>query len=343
MFLLLASIDWLGQAEIAARLRRNACGIDDAGSLEDAALLSRAIMLLRRPRDLTLAVFGNVPDGLLGAMQRLGHEPAGVADTYQELYRLFASSDPADRRRVKVLGQMSGSLVYAQIRIVNLLDPVLLHPALVSKISDVEQVSELHHALDYVRLRCSGASDDAIRASLTRLGADDHRYTVFQAWAKRFDRLPQTLDTRDDPTLVVLGTAEALINAGRRYSNCLASKVHEAILGVHLYIEYRPERRSEPGVIAELRATSQGYLLEGMHAKGNRRVKADRARVVRSKLAACGVAIYDRAVEDEEMLTDTAKVLNMYRFSEPDNPNWGEEFEGVLEELEAAADAAEAA
>ncbi len=342
VFLLLASFDWLGQAEIASRFRR-AIEDCDAPDRSDEAATGRAILLLRRPRDLVRALFGSVPNGLLGAMQRLGHDPVGTPETYKELQRLFLSAAAPDRHRVKVLGQMSGSLVGAQIEIVSLLDPVLLHPAFVANVYETKQVNELNAALAYVRARCSGANDEAIRSSLSRLKPGDHRSTLYKWWTHRFDRLPRTLDTRGDPTLVILGSADALSSAGRRYANCLRSKVGEVYLGNYVYIEYRPAA-PEPGVIAELRVTTQGFLLEGLYARKNCKVRPERAATVRRKLAACGVALYDHAPDDPDLVAAAAQVLNQYNFAEPDNTGWGVEFDepaaNDLEELVTVSDEA---
>lgn len=335
MFLLLASFDWLGQAEIARRLRRVIEDLDAPGQ-SDEAVIGRAILLLRRPRDLVRVLFGTVSDGLLGAMQRLGHDPVGGPETYRELQRLFFSDAAADRRRVKVLGQMAGSLIGPQIEIVSLLDPVLLHPAFVANVYETKQVADLNAALAYVRARCSRATDEAIRSSLARLKPGDHRSTLYKWWIHRFDQLPRTLDTHGDPTLVILGSAEALADAGRRYANCLKSKVGEVYVGHYVYIEYRPVA-PEPGVIAELRVTTQGFLLEGLYARKNRKVRPDRAATVRRKLAACGVALYDHAPDDRDMVAAAAQVLNQYNFAEPDNTGWGVEFDELpandLEEI----------
>ncbi|ACK86090.1 hypothetical protein [Methylorubrum extorquens] len=335
VFLALASFDWLGQAEIARRFHRAIEGTDALGQ-SDAAVIGRAILLLRRPRDLVRALFGSIPGGLVGTMQRLGHDPVGGPETYQELQRLFFSSAPADRRQVKVLGQMAGSLLGAQIEIVSLLDPVLLHPTFVSNVYETKQVAELNAALAYVRARCSGATDDAVGSSLSRLKPGDHRSTLYKWWIHRFDRLPRTLDTKGDPTLVILGSAEALSDAGRRYANCLKSKVGEVYVGNYVYIEYRPAA-PEPGAIAELRVTTQGFLLEGLYARKNCKVRPERAATVRRKLAACGVALYDHAPDDRDLVAAAAQVLNQYNFAEPDNTGWGVEFDeppaNDLEEL----------
>jgi hypothetical protein len=212
---------------------------------------------------------------------------------------------------------------------------VLLHPALVATIPQTQQVAELHRALAYVRAHCSRATDEAIRASLGRLKPGGHWADLIRYWAARFDRLPCTLDTHGDPTLFVLDSGEALINAGRRYKNCLKTKVHEVLIGTYLFVEYLPEAPGQPGLICELRRTTQGYLLEGIYARENRRVRSDRACIVRGKLAACGVAILDHAPGDWKALDATARALGIVDFDEPDLAGgWGDEMLGAAEGLQ---------
>lgn len=339
VFLVLAAIEALGTEEIARRFRRS----EFAPALRDpesAAVVGHALLALRRPRDLVQVVFGPPPDGLLGTLGRLGSAPIGEPPAYLELVRLFCSTDPADRRRAKVLGQISGNLLGAQIAVVSVLDPLLLHPALVSTIYEVEQVAVFQQALAYVRARCSGATDDAIRASLGQIKPGSHRGELIKAWAARFDRVPCTLDTRGDPTLVVLGSGAALADAGRRYENCIADKVDEVILGAYLYVEYRPAVAGEPGVIAELRRTTQGFLLENLYAANNRVVRADRAQVVREKLAGCGVALLAHARGDREAVLATARLLGADSLLAPDEAGWGAEAIEVEVDLRQALDTA---
>jgi hypothetical protein len=323
LFLVLAIVEEHGIDEIAGRLRLE--GGPDLQDQAAPAILGRTILTLRRPRDLVRAVLGGAPNGLVGVLGRLGQDPISDSGVYLELTRLCGSSDPADRRRVKVLGQISGSLVGAQVAILSLLDPVLLHPAYVSTIYETRQVAEVHQALAYVRAHCTKATDEAIWASLGQVKPDGHRAQLIKAWAARFDRLPYTLNTRGDPTLIVLGSAAALADAGRRYSNCLGGKTDEVLLGGYLFVEYRPVPPGEPGAIAELRRTSQGYLLEGLYAANNRRLKPHRARLVREKLAACGVAIISHPPGDVESVMAAANLLGAHNLFDPDLDRWGVE------------------
>lgn len=332
-FSVLALAKILGTNEVADHLRRAEAmsGFPDADS---AIVLGEAVLRLRRPRDLVRAVLAGPPVGLLGTLARLGGDPIEAPRTYYELARMHLSRDPVDRRRVKVLGQISGDLVGAQIDIVTTLDPVLLHPALVGCLYELPQVHELHSALTYIRARCSGATDDAIRASLKRLKPGGHRADLVKFWATRFDRPPVGIDFRDDPSLLVLDSAAALIDAGKRYRNCLATRVYAVFLGAFVYVEVKTSQGGMSGLIAELRNTDQGFFLEGLYAADNRRVHPDRAQIAREKLAACGVALLAHAPGDRGPVVAAARLLHEDSLIEPDVAGWGVEALQVVRDHE---------
>lgn len=324
VFLILGLIEILGIDEIASHLRSSVI-TPEFGDATSSTIIGQTILQLRRPRDLVRVILAGPPAGLLGALRRLGPDPVGEPRTYYELGRLFLSRDPDDRRRAKVISQISGNLVGDQIRIVSMLDPVLLHPAFVATVYDVRQVAVIHDALSYVRNHCSRATDEAIQASLGRIKLGGHRSDLIKLWAERFDRLPDVLDTQGDPTFNVLDSAAALADAGRRFRNCLATKVVESLLGTHLYVEYKPTDPQEPGVIAELRRTNQGYFLEGLYAINNRRVLPHRASFIRDKLAALGVAILAHAPGDRDAIYAAAQMLGVRHLTEADIDGWGDE------------------
>ena len=337
MFLALGLVEVLGLDEVVAHLRSSEYAWEFE-SQDSAVLLGQAILHLRRPRDLVRTIIAGPPPGLLGALGRLGPNPLNPR-LYHELARVFLSTDPGDRRRAKVLGQIEGSLVGAQIEIVSKLDPALLHPALVSKLYEVEQVDEIHHGLTLIRRYCTGASDDALRTSLTRLRRDGHRSDLVKAWANRFDALPHHPDVGADKTLIVLATAAMMRDAARRYKNCLEDKIYEAFLGISVFVECQPAVDAA-GIIAELRRTNTGFVLQGMYAANNRRVRPDRADFVRRKLMSCGVAILAHAPEDPEVIRSTARMLDQWTLGEPDNQSWGDEPHDAVADLRQALEAA---
>ena len=340
MFLVLALVEILGIDEIASHLRSSAI-TPKFGAATSATVIGQTILSVRRPRDLVRTILAGPPVGLLGTLRRFGPDPIGEPRVYYDCARMYLSKDPADRQRVKVLGQIAGNLVGAQIQVVDALDPVLLHPALVGCLYEVRQVAEIQDALSYIRARCSGATDDAIRASLCRLKPGGHRGDLIRYWAARFDIPPVELDLHDDPTLIALDSAAALADAGRRYRNCLATRINEVFLGSAAYVEFKPGRRGTPGLIAELRHTDQGFLLEKIYAAGNRRVHPERAQIVRRKLSACGIALLAHAPGEHEPVVAAARLLNEHTLVEPDNDaGWGVEMLEVAQDLEQLLDEA---
>ncbi|WP_244424035.1 hypothetical protein [Methylobacterium sp. GXF4] len=340
MFLVLALVEILGIDEIASHLRSSAI-TPKFGDATPSMVVGRTILQVRRPRDLVRSILAGPPVGLLGVLRRLGPDPVGEPRIYYECARMHLSKDPADRRRVRVLGQIAGNLVGAQIQVVDALDPLLLHPALVGRLYELRQVAEIHAALSYIRARCSGATDDAIRASLGRLKPGGHRSDFVKAWAARFDRPAVEFDLRGDSTMIVLDSAAALVDAGKRFRNCLSDKINEVFLGVYVFVEFKGGSIASPGLIAELRNTSRGFVLEAVYAPGNRRVHPHRAQIARKRLAALGVAVLTHAPGDQEQVIATAKLLNEHGLVEQDNAGgWGVEMLEVDEDLQQILDGA---
>ncbi len=116
-----------------------------------------------RARDIMVAMIGEVPPGLLGTMERLGHEPMSDPVWYQTLVYLYRLQTPEGRRRTKVLSQIGGKLKGSQIEAVSLLDPVLLHPHILARATNGTESMKLNVAVAYVRSRCSAATDVALR------------------------------------------------------------------------------------------------------------------------------------------------------------------------------------
>jgi hypothetical protein len=289
----------LGVAEASPGIRNTGAG---------ETVIGRALAVLK-PRGIVEAIFGSTPDGYIGLLRRLGADPLPDPTLYRELHRLFASRDPADRARVRVLRQLPGTVSPVQIAIVLELDPVLLHPRFIRKIETLKEAHDLNAAVGYIRAHCSTATDEAIRQSVAVHLEEKIVEAFVRKWARRFDRLPFPLEL-DDPSLVVLNTGAKLIEAGRRFDNCLASKVPEVLVGRKLYIEVRIG--ASRGVIAELRRTSQCWVLEMLHQRGYGRVPQELAAIVRRKLDAQGVAIYDRPSNGTAGLDAAAKLLDIY-------------------------------
>ena len=285
-----------------------------------------------RAREIMRAMIGEVPAGLLGTMERLGYEPMGDPAWYKTLIRLYRSQDQADRGRTRVLGQLKGKLTGGQIDAISVLKVVLLHPNIISRTPNGPEAKKLNLALAYIRSYCSAATEAALRQSIERIPADLALRRWIGRWAARFDRLPDTAPNLSaDPSLQLIDTGAALVDAGRRYRNCLASKIGEVITGRYAFVEYRPSEASAPGALAELRYTSRGYVLDGIYARENGVVRKAVAATLRLKLARCGVAIRSHAPCNSEKLAATASYLGIYNWRNPDVESW-DEFEEEMEQ-----------
>ncbi|MGF3027377.1 hypothetical protein ACQVP2_31785 [Methylobacterium aquaticum] len=333
-FLAYAEIEAGDAAAFANRL-----GVAEASSAignadADEAVIGRVLAVLK-PREIVEAIFKVAPDGFLGLLRRLGPDPLPDPALYRELHRLFASRDPADRARVLVLRQSPGTISHTQIAIVLALDPVLLHPRFVRKIESLKEARDLNAALGYVRAHCSAATDEAIRQSVSSFPEKKIIEAFLRGWARRFDRLPFPLVVHD-PSLIVLDTGAALVDAGRRYDNCLATKVPEVLVGRNLYIEIKTG--TNRSLIAELRRTSRFWVLQMLYQRGNGRVPRDLAAAVRSKLATHGIAIYDRPSTSVAGLDAAAKMLDIYDWRLSDVSEFDTPEPLTLSEIEAELD-----
>ncbi|MCJ2038140.1 hypothetical protein MKK70_13410 [Methylobacterium sp. E-041] len=288
------------------------CGNDRPGISTNPLGRIGAALTTQRPQHVLRAILGAVPKGLIGALRRLGLEPATHPECYGTLLRIFASDDAVDRLRVRLIAQSTGPLKFGQIQALAVLDLVLLHPSVFARTRSIADAKTLNAAVAYLRARCRTATDQALRQSLDGIAVKLTVSHWLKRWAERFDRLPdRTSIFETDPSLHVLDSGPALIDAGRRFGNCLRSKVAEVMTGRYVFVEHRPDL-DEPGAIAELRYTSKGYVLDGLYLKNNRTLPQDRAMALRARLACCGVAIRGHAPGNEEQLTATAKLLSIY-------------------------------
>jgi hypothetical protein len=123
-------------------------------------------------------------------------------------------------------------------------------------------------------------------------------------WLKKTDQPvagPQI--PADDPDFTVLATGEAMAALGRRYQNCLSSKIPYVATGRHAYLEWR----HTPGAIAELHRLSNGqFVLADVHAVLNREPDPGLVATIRRRLGSHGIP----AIETDDQLR-SCRVLSL--------------------------------
>jgi hypothetical protein len=279
------SVSQHGPEGLASRLR--ALAPWDCGACPDPyQRIARALVVTCRARHIIHAIYGDVPDGLVGVLNRLGDDPLPDPEMYKSLFEIF--SRPENRQRAKVLCQRNGTITATHIQSVQRLDPVLVHENIVKRVYSVSQADTANSALALVRATVSTATNASIRLSVENLQPKTSLSEFFSRWLSKMDRSPVTPPIPSgDSDFAVLTTGEAMSALGRRFRNCAEQKVPLVAVGSHSYIEWR----HEPGAIAECRRTTEGkFVLVDVHTFKNERPSPAMAATIRQKLEAYGIA-----------------------------------------------------
>jgi hypothetical protein len=246
--------------------------------------IARALMAARA-REIVQAVFGDVPDGFLGALNRIGDEPLRNPGLYFTLFDIF--SDPQHRVRRNVLRQRSGSITATHIEVISRLDPILIHLNVLNRLYGASQADDANAALALVRSTVSSATDEVIRQSIENLGEKADLGALFNRWLERVDRPPVRLPIPEDyPDLAVLTSGKAMTSLGRRFRNCASSRIIYLAQGAQVLLEWR----HPPGLVGQCHRLTNGmWVLTEVYAKSNGRVDPVAAAALRKKLETLGI------------------------------------------------------
>lgn len=291
-------------------------------------------LMKSRARDLLQALFGPV-EGLVGALNRLGPNPLHPLK-YRGLVDLL--SNPKHEARAKVLRQLQ-TIAPDTMLILRMLRPSFLHVDVVQRLYSFDRVQQFHVALDLIRDVRPGVTDDELLASIKALGPK----SKLENWAERWLAkavFPSFPPIQDDDEWVGLRSGEAMHDAGRRFANCLKTKVSVAAMGRSAYIEFRPT----PAII-ELAGLSRGqWVLEGVYGHKNGPVDRETARAIRRKLDHAGILVPSYLAQASRY-KKAAEILNLFSFTDIDVDGLEDEEEandvapiagGHLEELDVA-------
>lgn len=279
----LAEIKFDGITEVVTRLRPLAPALCYP-NLDLWAQAARALLTLRA-REIVQAIYGSVPDGILGLLARIGADPLPRGG-YRLAHALYA--DPQHRARAKLLRQIPGRITADMIEAVARLDPVLLHRNVMARVHNVGQVETVHAALALIRALVPQANDEALHRSLDGLcPADKDLARWAERWLRRATRVPYVPPIpANDPDLHVLNGHD-LVGLGRRFDNCGADRVGHVAAGLRCYVEWIGD--GGPAVI-ELRRLSGGhFLVEDLRGPKNCDLDPDLAARIRTKLSTFGV------------------------------------------------------
>jgi hypothetical protein len=254
------------------------------------------------PREIVTACLGNVPEGLAGALTKLGLRPMPSPIRYQKIVEVLSGRDAVTRLRAKTLTQLS-RLDSDVLDVVLLVDPVGLIPDLIPRLGSLECVHRLNMVLVALR-SIAGASDEALRHSLSGRATTFRLHKFIEGWLPKVSSLPMScraLEEHPDFERIMPSTAD---EAGRRFSNCLSTKKIDLLTGVWSAWIWTPG-----DLIVALTEVEQGFVLSGVFGHDNFPPSDDHASKVREVLGEAGVICLNR-----KPVSDAVKPLLMRRW-----------------------------
>ncbi len=220
-----------------------------------------AVLLHARAREIVTATFGACPRHLLAILRRLGEQPFSV-DVYRRIYRLAA--DPADKARIRYL--LGRDTIFAlDLDKAERLRPEVLASKLAQAIHSLAEIERVNTVVEVALQASSTLTPDRLAQSLADLGDKALSNEWLHRLIERFDTLLVEAPFQGDSEAVLLATGAAILDAGRRYRNCLKTMVHNTLAGHSYFYEFGQQQ-----VVAHVRMLSDGTgFVEGVYSRGN--------------------------------------------------------------------------
>jgi hypothetical protein len=239
--------------------------------------------------DIIEAVYGAVPDGYLGALERIGTSPLRPAH-YVRLFSMFANGDGQKASALRHVGQITDH----SIQIVDELLPVLVDGKVVSRLESRAKARELNQAIAFISRVATRATDEAIQNAIRTMAPHSTLRSLVSRYLIHADRFPPQPFTHDaDEEIKPLDSAQSLIMAGYRFRNCLRRHLGGALTGAIAFAEFRD-------LILELKPLSGGgWLLTDVHTHKNGVVAPTDEQAAKDKCASLGVQHIVRSVNSE--------------------------------------------
>lgn len=326
-FIACAETDFDQPHIMAARLA--AISPTDISAADPLAQIAKALILLK-PGPIVRASYGTLPPGLIGLLARFGHDPLRDPGDYRLAFELFSRSE--HRARAKLLGQIEGKITARSLRIIARIDPIFLRPHVLERVRSETMLEALHEALALIRRLVPSANDATLMESLNHLSPRDRDLSKWiEAWLRKSERLLITPPIPvDDPDLRLIPLKD-LDEVGRRFGNCLGSRIAYGALGCRLHYEWG---RDQTAAAVELRALSGGaWVIEQIRGTHNQPVSSDAMRAIRAKFSSYGVLSYV-APGLGRAGSRLASLLRAYDLADTDaDEEFDDAVDGIVEEL----------
>ncbi len=269
--------------EIVAERHRQITGEHD----DHAAAVAKAEVLRdgRAREVIGLATGDNVPDGLLGALERVGLSPLKLSLAYLRLIDVF--TQPEQRHVAEGLRHV-GAIHDKTLMIIDKLPPWLIHPQVLSRLDSVSDSRAFAEAVAFAQSVNSAATDERILGALAHMGAQTTLPEFCARLVRRADRdLGEAIPADNEVTPI--RTIQEMIVTSRRFRNCLGTnkRIVSALRGRTAYANFGGL------AIMEFVALSDGsWVYGGSYGVRNETVGDDVETAARGKCVAAGVPFF---------------------------------------------------
>lgn len=240
-----------------------------------------------RAKDILRHGFGDVPDGLPGLLTQIGERPLPRAKDYLALYDLLTGDDVRGAEALRA----SGRITCRKLEVLLALDPRWRHAHTLDRIDSGAEAMTFNKAVAFIQSVNSKASDEVVGEAIARMGPPSSLPRLLDRLLRRADRLPPHPLSEGDNELRPLASMRDLLEAGRKYRNCIAHRLSDIAAGKMAIGEFRGE------CLVEFRPLTlrTGWLLRDVHIERNRPAPLVLFAEVEAKCDALGIPRIDEA------------------------------------------------
>lgn len=266
-------------AALAAREEKAA-----AFDVEDESLIPitfAEVVRHGRAADILRHAFGEVPQGFPGILAQIGERSLPRAKDYLVLHGLLISDDPRGAEALRA----SGRITCRKLEVLTALDPCWRHANTLGRIDTHSEAMAFNSAVAFVQSMNSKATDEVIANAIALMRPTSSLPKLLDRLLRRADRLPPHPLSEGDNELRPLASMRDLLEAGRKYRNCLAHRLADVAAGKMALGEFRGE------CLVEFRPLTQGagWLLRDVYIARNSPVPLDLIGEVEAKCDALGI------------------------------------------------------
>lgn len=243
-----------------------------------------------RSADILRHALGDAPS-LRGLLARIGERPLPRSKDYLTLCGLAASDD--GRGMAALLG--SGNVSVRKLEVLAALDHRWRHANTLERIYTGAEALTFNTAVSFVQSVNSRATDEVVADAIAGMRSSSTLARLLDRFMRRADRLPPHPAPVADNDLRPLLTMRDLLDAGRRYRNCLQHRLSEVAAGKMAISEFRGE------CLVEFRPLTldAGWVLRDVHAERNRPVALALCADVEAKCDEIGIPRFHDEIAGE--------------------------------------------